>query len=194
MKSLSRCQPFVWALLIVVALAACVVHTNVAAGAEPSEYIDIPLDDRVRNHTRWGSGSCNWVSLQSALNWHGLHEHASYIGRKFGGAASVWDLKRGCDKMGLDYAWTHSGNVKLLERASETRRPAAMHFLSRHACTFLGFYIDDDGNEHAAVLDPNRTKRLRLYPRKTFEQKWRAVGGNALVLAYPARPPKPIVK
>jgi len=80
--------------------------------------VDLPPELRQRNY---GGGSCMHASLITILRWQGLDDLADRWRRTYGGAASVSDLARISERLGLRYAWTTTGDERLLEWASRTR-------------------------------------------------------------------------
>ena len=143
--------------------------------------LDLPPELRSRNYA---GGSCCHAALQDVLKWHGYFSEADWERANHSGGFSVSGCARTMERLGLDYAYTTSGDVRLLEWASRNGHGAVIHYYSNHAITFRGFHDD------AAILcDNNRTGQLIRVPKTEFISRWRGYGGCALTLVYSPMPP-----
>lgn len=150
---------------------------------EVKSLADIPQPWREHN---WGGGSCMYASLVPILRWQGRFEDAEKIRRSYSGGQSVDGLAVICNRMGLKFAYTNTGDAGFLEWCSSTRRGAAIHYFPNHAVTFCGFE-----DAQAVLIDNNRPKDYIRIPKATFISRWRGYGGRALTVVYTVPPPLP---
>jgi hypothetical protein len=145
--------------------------------------IDLPAAMRVYNY---GGGSCLHAAWEDALLWQHQERVASHWRHNHGGPARVEDIARLADLLGLDYAYTDSGNVAFLEWCSRTRRGAAIHWIrGTHAILFCGFEGDQ------AILIGTNDPAITRMPRESFLKEWVAAGGCAITPLYSPTPPHP---
>ena len=143
--------------------------------------LDLPIELRQKNYA---GGSCCHCAHQDVLHWHGFHEQAEWWRANNSGGFSVSGGARIMERLGLRYAYTTRGDVRLLEWASRNGHGAAIHYYPNHAITFRGFA---DGK--AYLCDNNRTKTLIEVEKNEFIRRWKGYGGCALTLVYSPSPP-----
>ena len=146
--------------------------------------LDLPVALRATNY---GGGSCLHAAFQDVLRWQHQERLAAYWRANYGGGAEVQDIARICDRLGIDFAYTKTGDVAFLDWCSKTRRGAAVFWSEgTHAVTFCGFV----GGE-AVIVDNNRPRRLQRMPREQFLRLWRQSGGAAVTAVYAPSAPRP---
>jgi hypothetical protein len=157
---------------------------------QPIPSAHLPEDYRLKN---WigtndrGSrgGSCFWASVYMCLRHADRPDLEEILiarrGDGFEGPEHLTSMCRKLASVGIPWAATEDGDIELLERASETRRWAAIGYYPGHAICFCGFYQSPQG-EIAVLLDNNFPDDYIGVPRKLFEDSWKhAYGGMAVV-------------
>lgn len=186
-------------LLLVVLVAGC-ESVTIDLGDEPAAsqpidsphvcpFVNVPAVDLpvALRHANYAGGSCLWAAFQDVLAWQNREQDATYCRQNCAGGAGVTDVTAVCDRRGLDYACTTSGDADFLEWASETRRGAAIYWHGgAHAITFCGFV----GNK-AVIIDNNSPGKEQWLGRGEFLSEWRAAGGVAVTTVYAPLPPRP---
>ncbi len=143
--------------------------------------LDLPPELRTPNYA---GGSCCHCAHIDVLNWHGFHQQADWWRRNHSGGFSVSGGARIMESLGLRYAYTTTGDERLLEWCSRNGHGAAIHYYPSHAITFRGY-----ANGYAYLCDNNRTKTLIKVEKQTFIRNWKGYGGCALTLVYSPSPP-----
>jgi len=148
-----------------------------------------------RNHQgNWGGGSCHYAAVVDCLRVAGLSNKARYFRGNYAGGIGEPGMTALLRRHKIKHHRTTKGDVALLEWASRTRRPAAIHYYSMHAITFWGF-----NSRGEAVLGNNNDvgHKIRV-PKAKFLTNWNWYGrqyghsgGVAIVLPYAPAPPEP---
>ncbi|HUY37086.1 MAG TPA: hypothetical protein VMV69_30505 [Pirellulales bacterium] len=144
--------------------------------------MNLPLAARCENYD---GGSCVCAATISCLRWQGRDDLARKVRRICSGGQSSGGLHEKLDRLGIRYASTTHGDVKLLEWAVRTRRGSGITFYGNHFVNLV--HLDA---EKAILLDNNRTARYILIPREEFVRRWQVeYGGWATVPVYSPAPP-----
>lgn len=149
--------------------------------------MNLPVEARCKNYN---GGSCVCASTISCLRWQGRDDLAVQLRGICSGGQSSGSLHAHLEKLGIRYASTTSGDIKLLEWAVRTRRGSGITFYGNHFVNIV-----DLDNDNAILLDNNRTGSYITIPRAEFESRWRnQYGGWATVPVYSPAPPLPFVQ
>ncbi len=155
-------------------------------GFDEIPVMNLPLEARCKNYN---GGSCVCASTISCLRWQGRDDLAQQVREICSGGQSSGSLHAKLDRLGIRYASTTSGDVKLLEWAVRTRRGSGITFYGNHFVNLV--HLDA---EKAMLLDNNRTGQYITIPRDEFIRRWQGqYGGWATVPVYSPAPPLPFV-
>lgn len=165
--------------------------------AQPIPATHLPVAMRHRNWSGRGQygygGSCVFASSKNSFEIVGRHDlvelfddlrRQGYQGPETGNGI----LKKYRDQ-NIPHVYTDTGDVSLLQAASDARRPGIIFYYPNHCVTFVGFDTRDDGREFAVLLDNNFPDKYILIPRAVFESSWDYYDGFAAVpWVQPATP------
>lgn len=144
-------------------------------------WMDLPREMRERN---WGGGSCVHASTVMVLRWQGHEELADWWRRTYSGGEHGQGLTSKCERAGLRFAYTNSGDEQFLEWVSRTRRGATIFYKPSHSICFCGYE-----NGQAVLLDNNRIDVFERVEKQEFIRRWKGYGGFALTMVYQPPPP-----
>lgn len=146
---------------------------------------NIPAALHQKNWTgKLGQGSCVHASLTSHFRWLNMYEMGERWRATYSDGEYDSRLRQRLDAAGVDYVFTLKADPRFLDWASETRRGAILWWKPSHCCTFVGF-VEENGQQFAAILDNNRIGQFELTPREQFVRLWAGYGGFALSVDEP---------
>ncbi len=169
---------------------------TVAKAAAPTKVTSVrpwqeaPADLHQRRRFPNGNGSCVHASVCSALENADMHQEAVWWWANHRGGSGIGEVMSICNAHGIKYAATYGENdYAFLQRCSDSRRMAAIHYGSHHYIDFCGF---KDGK--AWLLDNNRKEHYYSLPKSEFMRQWSGYGSEAWTPLKSPGPPMPYVK
>lgn len=155
---------------------------------QPVPTADLPVDMRVKNWTGRGKlgngGSCVHASTQNVFQAIGRPDLVD-VWRKnrrrgYQGPETGSGILSKYREQNIPYVYTETGDVELLEKATETHRPGIIFYYPSHCVNFIEFRNTPDG-EKAVLLDNNFPDRYIVIDRDVFERSWKYYDGFAAV-------------
>lgn len=155
---------------------------------------NLPLEMRKSN---WlgplRQGSCVYASLVNHVRWLNMPQFAEqiiatrgdgeYAQRLMNWLDTVrWRDEFGVEHTGVEYRYTEKADPRFLDWCSQERLGAILWWKPSHCCTFVGWVRDQNGNQHAAILDNNYIEKFEYVPREQFVRLWAGYGGFALAV------------
>jgi hypothetical protein len=175
--------------LVALILASTFLILILASGTKIHDYksqkslLDLSPNLRQPNYN---GGSCVYASMCTVLVWQHREDLAGIMRSNYSGAASADALIAACQALGIDYAFTKTGDSGFLEWCDRTNRGAVIFYFPDHCVTFAGYDSDN-----ALVIDNNAPGNYIRIPKARFLQDWKSYGGFALTAVYSPSPPQP---
>ena len=148
-------------------------------------YDTCPVSELPRSIQNYGGGSCVHASTANLLYLQGRDAEAKQHLRYAGGEGSG-GLNAKLNRDGVDYAYTTTGDVSLLDWAARNRLGAGITYYPNHFITMT--HLD---SKWAILVDNNNPKKDIYVPRDEFIRNWKRHGGWAIVVVGTPIPPKP---
>lgn len=129
-------------------------------------------------------GSCVHASMTNHLRSLNLFEKGELWRSRYEDGEYDSRLEKRLRDEGIKFVSTRNADPRFMDWASSTRRGAIMWWKPSHCCFFCG-WVERDGKQYAAVLDPNRPGIFELTERSQFIRLWAGYGGYACTVVSP---------